>query len=290
MTLTTITLTMNYISKILSTFVLSLFVLSSCADKASMPGKAFEGRIVQKLTFNASAFAELADSGSTGSSGQGVESMMSGLALKADVVMYMKADKLAYEISMLGGLFSFRSIIDPMTRKLTILSPMEKKAYVADLKEFDKNREEINDSLEASSILDSLATLAPQSTGKKEEINGFDCEQYTAQIQREGKTVNMEMWITTDPRLKFYDVMRDAILGKKQSGSGGLEQLMAAFQPFAGKGKVPVRMSMKINGKPLMTSEMTEMVEEKLDNKYFEVPQGFQIIDKDATSQKRDSI
>lgn len=255
-----------------------------------MPGKAFEGRIIQKLTFNAGAFGELSDHGSTGSEQQSAPSMMSGLALKADVVMYVKADKLAYEMSMLGGLFSFRSIIDPMTRKLTFISTVEKKAYVADLKEFDANRKEINDSLEARNIIDSLAEMVPHSTGKKDEINGFDCEQYVTHIEKDGKKFDMEMWITTDPRLKFYDVMRDALIGKRPTGSGGLEQLMAVFQPFAGKGKVPVRMTMKINGKDLMTSEMTEMVEEKLDNKYFEVPQGYQVVEQNAKTQKRDSI
>lgn len=281
---------MTHFRSTLSLLVLTLFTLASCADKASMPGKAFEGRIIQKLTFNAAAFGELADSGSTGSRQQGAQSMMSGLALKADVVMYVKADKLAYEMSMLGGLFSFRSIIDPMTRKLTVLSSMEKKAYVADLKEFDANREEINDSLESTNIIDSLAKMAPQPTGKKEEINGFDCEQYVTHIDKDGKKFDMEMWITTDPRLKFYDVMRDAIIGKKPTGSGGLEQLMAVFQPFAGKGKVPVRMKMKINGKDLMTSEMTEMVEEKLDNKYFEIPKGYQVVEQDMKTPRRDSI
>ncbi len=281
---------MTHFRSTLSLLVLSLFTLASCADKASMPGKAFEGRIIQKLTFNAAAFGELADSGSTGIQQQGAQSMMSGLALKADVVMYVKADKLAYEMSMLGGLFSFRSIIDPMTRKLTVLSSMEKKAYVADLKEFDANRKEINDSLESSNIIDSLAKMAPQPTGKKEEINGFDCEQYVTHIDKDGKKFDMEMWITTDPRLKFYDVMRDAIIGKKPTGSGGLEQLMAVFQPFAGKGKVPVRMTMKINGKDLMTSEMTEMVEEKLDNKYFEIPKGYQVVEQDMKTPRQDSI
>jgi len=282
---------MNRNHSILSLLVLSLFVLASCADKASMPGKAFEGRIVQKLTFNAGAFGEIAsDPGSTGSNAQSGQSMMSGLALKADVIMYVKADKLAYEMSMLGGLFSFRSIIDPMTRKLTFISTAEKKAYVADLKEFDAHRNEINDSLEASNIIDSLAKMAPHPTGKKEEINGFDCEQYVTHIEKEGKKLDMEMWITTDPRLKFYDVMRDALIGKRPTGSGGLEQLMAVFQPFAGKGKVPVKMTMKINGKDLMTSEMTEMIEEKLDNKYFEVPQGFQVVEQETKTQKRDSI
>lgn len=281
---------MNYFRQSLIFGFLWLLTLASCADKASMPGKAFEGRIVQKLTFNAGAFQELADSASTDTQQESAQAFMSGLALKADVVMYVKADKLAYEMSILGGLFSFRSIVDPMTRKLTILSTMEKKAYVADLKEFDANRQEINDSLESSSIIDSLIKIAPHPTGKKEEINGFDCEQYITKMNKEGKTLDLEMWITTDSRLKFYDVMRDAIMGKNQTGSGGLEQLMAVFQPFAGKGKVPVKMTMNINGKTLMTSEMTEMVEEKLDKKYFEIPEGYQIVKKDMKSPTRDSI
>jgi hypothetical protein len=138
--------------------------------------------------------------------------------------------------------------------------------------------------------MDSLLTVMPKPTGKKKEINGFDCEQYLLSSQKRGKKIEIEMWITSDPRLKFYDVIRDAFLGKHRTGEGGLEEMMAAFQPIAGAGKVPVTMTMKVAGEELLSSELEEMIEEKLDNKYFEIPEGYEVVQGDMLRPKRDTL
>jgi hypothetical protein len=209
---------------------------------------------------------------------------LGGMHLKADVTMHVRTDKIAVETSMLGGLMNMRQIIDRNTRKMTMIVPMSKQAVVVDLAEMDNVRDELDDSLEKNKdIFDSLAKAVPKPTGKKDEINGFDCEEYLMTTEIEGTPMEVEMWITQDPRLKFYDVVRDAILGKKRTGGGGLEQLMAAFEPFAGKGQVAVKMALRVNGKEFLTSEMTEMIEEKTEDKYFEIPKGFAVKEQSIT-------
>ncbi len=272
----------------------TLITLASCSDKASMPNKAFEGKIIQKIIIHGNALSEM-----TGESGMdsadksksdATKGILSAMNINVDVTMYVKPDKLAYDMSMLGGLVNIHAIIDPMTRKLTMLMP-GKIAQQYDLKKMDKGRKSLDDSLNANpTIFDSLMKELPKPTGKKQEINGFDCEEYLLTTEKQGKKLEMEMWITTDPRLKFYDVMRDALLGKGRTGAGGMEQLMSAFEPFAGEGKVPVKMSMKVNGKEFMSSELLEMIEEKLDNKYFEIPKDYKIQETDLSKTKRDSI
>ena len=267
-------------NRLLSVFILAVFfVFGGCSEKASMPGKAFEGKIVQKIVIHGNALKDLAkESGDSAGGNKDMSALMGGMNLKADMTMHVRADKVAVETSMLGGLVSMRQIIDRNARKMTMIIPMSKQAVVMDLSEMDKVRGELDDSLRKNEgIFDSLKNAVPKATGRKEEINGFDCEEYTMKTDIQGKTMDVEMWITQDTRLKFYDVVRDAIMGKKRTGGGGLEQLMAAFEPFAGQGKVAVKMSLKVDGKEFLSSEMTEMVEEKTEDKYFEIPKDYEI-------------
>jgi hypothetical protein len=277
----------------LSLSLVTLFLLASCTERAQMPNKAFEGKIIQKITIHTKGLTQLSgkneDDSSAKPNADGMRGALGSLALKADVTMYVKPDKLAYEVSILGGLFTIRTIVDPITRKITLLSP-DKKAYVGDLKKFDAASKVISDSMKGKGLMDSLFTIMPKPSGKKKEINGFDCEQYLLTSKRNGKKIEIEMWITSDPRLKFYDVIRDAFLGKRRTGEGGLEEMMAAFQPIAGQGKVPVTMTMKIDGEDFLSSELEEMIEEKLDNKYFEIPQGYEVVQGDMLKPKRDTL
>lgn len=265
-------------NRLLYIFILFVFVLGGCSEKAAMPGKSFEGKIVQKVTINGSTLKDLMKEDSASGNQQMTAAFLGGMNLKADMTMHVRSDKVAVETSMLGGLVNMRQIIDRNARKMTMIIPMRKEAVVVDLAELDKMRGEIDDSLKRNrSIFDSLAKAMPKPTGKKDEINGFDCEEYVLSSDIEGKPVEIEMWVTQDPRLKFYEVVRDAILGKKRTGEGGLEQLMAAFEPFAGKGQVAVKMVLRMNGKDFLSSEMTEMSEEKTEDKYFEIPKGYTV-------------
>lgn len=267
-------------NRLLSVFILFGFILAGCSEKAAMPGKAFEGKIIQKIVIHGNALKGMTkgDGDSASKSNPMAAAFMGGMNLKADVTMHVRTDRVAVETSMFGGLVSMRQIIDRNSRKMTMIIPMAKQAVVVDLAEMDKVRGELDDSLQKNhGLFDSLTSSIPKATGNKEEINGFDCEEYRVTSSVEGKTMEVEMWITQDPRLKFYDVVRDALLGKKRTGAGGFEELMAILEPFAGQGKVAVKMILRIDGKDYLSSEMTEMVEEKTEDKYFEIPKGFEI-------------
>jgi hypothetical protein len=267
-------------NRLLYSFILFGFIFGGCSEKAAMPGKAFEGKIIQKIVIHGNAIKSLTKSSgdSAANSNPMAAVFMGGMNLKADVTMHVRTDKVAVETSMLGGLVNMRQIIDRNSRKMTMIVPMSKQAVVVDLAAMDEVRGELDDSLNKNQgIFDSLKKAIPKATGKKEEINGFDCEEYRMITDMNGTPMEVEMWITQDPRLKFYDVVRDALLGKKRTGGGGLEQLMAAFEPFAGHGKVAVKMILRVDGKEFLSSEMTEMVEEKTEDKYFEIPKGYEV-------------
>jgi hypothetical protein len=90
--------------------------------------------------------------------------------------------------------------------------------------------------------------------------------------------MDMDMWITQDPRLKFYDVIRDALLGRKRTGEGGMEEVLALLKPIAGEGKVPVKMTIGRDGKNMIKSELKEMTEEKIDESFFQIPSDYEIV------------
>lgn len=245
-----------------------------------MPGKAFEGKIVQQISIDGSGLApKMVNHDTTytapSASPQSPASSM-GMGVNATITMYVRADKVAYNMSVLGGLFSVKSIIDRNARTMTML--VGKHAYVTNLRNADAKRAKMDDSLNAhADLLDSLDQMLPKSTGNKQTIAGFECEEYKGTF----KGMEMDMWITQDPRLKFYDVIRDAMLGRNRTGAGGMEQVMALLRPIAGEGKVPVKMTITKDGKAFIKSEMKEMSEEKLDDSIFEVPKDFEVIKND---------
>src|ERR1700730_8976996 len=124
----------------LSRFPILLFlisvILSSCSDRASMPGKSFEGKIVQQISVDASGLAakmEKHDTTYTAPSPSSESKMPAGIGLNANITMYVRGDKVAYETSLMGGFISFKSIIDRNNRTMTMLSP-NKHAYVTSLR------------------------------------------------------------------------------------------------------------------------------------------------------------
>jgi hypothetical protein len=154
-------------------FLLIAFILSSCTEKASMPGKSFEGKIVQQITVDGSGFAprmEKKDSFVTAPT-PSPKSPMGSMGLNATITMYVHGDKVRYDMEMLGGLVAVRSIIDRNARTLTVLAA--KHAYVTNLRSTDSIRSKVNDSINAhSDLLDSLDQMLPKPTGNKQTING----------------------------------------------------------------------------------------------------------------------
>lgn len=270
---------MPYSNRFPILFILAVAILSSCSDKASMPGRAFEGKIVQQISVDASGMApkmENHDTTYTAPTPQ-PKSMMGGMGVNATITMYVKGDKVAYDMSVLGGFITFKTIIDRNNRTMTMLSP-NKHAYVTNLRSIDKMKSKVDDSLNAhSDLLDSLDEMLPKPMGSKQTINGLECEEYKGTF----KGMDMDMWITQDPRLKFYDVIRDALLGRNRTGEGGMEQVMALLKPIAGEGKVPVKMTLTKDGKPFIKSELKELSEEKVDDSVFEIPKDYEIVKTD---------
>ncbi len=267
---------MLHSNRFLILFILAAFTLSSCSERASMPGKSFEGKIVQQISVDGSGLAPKSENQDTTFTAPRPKTSF-GMGMNATVTMYVKGDKVAYDMSILGGLMKFKTIIDRNNRTMTMLSP-NKHAYVTNLRSIDKMKSKVDDSINAhSDLLDSLDQVLPKPTGKKQTVNGLECEEYTGNF----KGMEMNMWITQDPRLKFYDVIRDAFLGRAHTGEGGMEQIMALLKPIAGEGKVPVKMSLMKDGKSFIKSELKELTEEKVDDSVFEIPKDYEIVKTD---------
>jgi hypothetical protein len=244
----------------------------SCSERAAMPGRAFEGKIVQQISIDAAALSMDSHKNDTAFTAPSPKKTP-GISGNATVTIYVKGDKVATDLAIMGGFLSFHSIIDRNARTMTLL--VGKRAYVTNLRTMDKQRKNIDDTINARpEILDSLDQMLPKATGMKKTINGLECEEYIGTF----KGMEMNMWITQDPRLKFYDVIQDAFLGRSRTGSGGMEQIMSLLKPISGEGRVPVKMIMSKEGKTFITSELKEMTEEKVDEDVFEIPKDYQII------------
>lgn len=247
-----------------------LMLLTSCAEQAAMPDKAFEGTITQVIKVPGIAKTM------GGEAGQGGALLTA--ASNVNLKIYAREDKLAYEMAVMGGLFKIKTIIDRSTRTITMLTP-DKKAIVTDLRTMDSMRRILDDSLNQSDRIDSLAQSIPQPTGKKMEINGFEAEEYVGTVNG----MDVEMWLTSDPRMQFYEILRDALLGRQRTGMGGVEEIFALMMPLS-KGKVPVQFTARSNGEIFATSEMTKLEEMELDDEIFQIPPGYQVIKQSAAN------
>ncbi len=258
------------------------FYLSSCASHSQNPERAFEGTITQ--TIHAQGLMEMlsksGDSSSSNSTGAGIMGLLSNITLK----LYVRSDKVAYDIDAAGGLLHMRSIIDRNTRTITTL--MNHQALVTNLRSFDSLRPKIDDSLNTHhAIKDSLQNSLPQPTGKHQEINGFEADEYRAKTNG----LDIDMWLTDDPRMKFYGIIRDAILGRNQTGGGGMEEIFSILAPVTGS-KVPVRSTISMNGKQVMTSELSSIEEGKVDDAIFQIPKDYTIVRSDSIKALRRSV
>ncbi len=249
-------------SVFLPLLLLSL-ILSSCAEQAAMPGRAFEGTITQVIKVPGLMNAVGGEMGNGGA--------MLAAASNVNMKIYAREDKLAYEMAVMGGLFKIKTIIDRSSRTITMLMP-NKQAFVTDLRSMDSMRSIIDDSLNNSDQLDSLAQNIPKPTGKKMEINGFEVEEYVSKVEG----MDVQMWMTNDPRMQFYEIIQDAMLGRQRTGMGGVEEAFAMLMPLS-KGKVPVQVTAKLNGEVFATSELTKIEEMELDDEIFAIPAGYTI-------------
>ena len=249
-----------------------------------MPAKGFEGTITE--TIQVPGIGDLMQ-GKAGSNGGGEEApgLNLGALANLQLKMYVRENKVAYDISMLGGLISMRSIIDRNARTMTTLLP-NKVARVMDLRSLDSMRGTVDDSLRAhESMLDSFAAMLPQPTGRKETIHDIEAEEYHAQRGPFETT----LWLSQNDKIKAFDVVRDAMLGRGSAGGGGLDEIFGMMRPVAGK--IPVKFETKMNGKLFAKGEMTDITEEKVDDDVFEIPKDY-VIERDTgfRMQKRRNV
>ncbi len=244
-----------------------------------MPQHSFEGTIIEVISVPGIANLAGGSSDSGGESNMG--SSILGALSNVTITMHVRGDKVASNVSILGGMISMTSIIDRNARTLTMLLPNHT-AVVQDLREFDSARRTVDDSLRARpAIMDSLASLMPQPTGRHETIQGVEADEYHA---AKGD-MEITAWLSSNEKIKAFEVLRDALLGRGGRGNGGLDEILALIQPVAGK--IPVRFETKLNGKTFAKGEMKEITEEKLDNAIFEIPKGYTIENADSLRSTR---
>jgi len=244
-----------------------------------MPAKPFEGTITEAI--HVPGIGSMM-SGANDTSGDAPSSMLSAVGAFANVGLkiYVRENKVAYDMSMLGGLITMHSIIDRDARTMTMLLPNHT-AMVMDLRALDTSRQKIDDSLRAhNGIFDSLEAMLPRPTGNHQTIHGLDVEEYKAQ----NGSFESDLWLSSDEKLHAFDVVRDAFLGRgmddRSSSEGGLDQIFGMIRPIAGK--IPVQFETKVNGKTFVKGELTDISEEKVDDAVFEIPKGYQIVNGDS--------
>jgi len=266
-------MTQNRISKFLSLAI--AIALCSCAGRGEMPGRAFEGTITEVIQVpGIGELANSSDSDQSGAAKMGLSAM--GAIANLGLKMYVRENKVAYDVSLLGGLITMHSIIDRDARTITMLMPNHT-AIVTDLRALDSSRGQIDDSIHAHlGLLDSLEAIIPQPTGKHETFHDLDAEEYHG---TKGK-FETELWLSSNDKIKAFDIVRDAFLGRGTAGTGGLDEIFEMMRPIAGK--IPVKFETKLNGKIFAKGEMTDIKEEKLDDAIFEIPKDYQIVNGDS--------
>jgi hypothetical protein len=264
------------VSRLFAVCFLSL-TLASCAERAQLPAKSFEGTITEVIKMP--GLADLVSGDTNSSSGMGgIMGAMANMTVK----MYVRPDKIAYDMSTLGGLITVHTIIDRNTRKLIMLMP-NKTAMVTDLRSFDSIRGKLDDSMKARmGLLDTLAHLMPRPTGKTETVEGMSAEQYVAS----SGDISTELWLSDDSRVKALDVVRDALLGRHRTGEGGMEQAFAMMAPIAGK--LPVKFETRYKGKVVMTGGLRSIDEGKVEDEQFVVPEGYRLVNGDSARTARE--
>jgi hypothetical protein len=221
-------------------------LLASCAEQAQIPQKAFEGTITE--TIQVPGIANMIGARSDSSHAPEDPSTQQGLAMlgmasNMTVKMYVRGDKVAYEMSLLGNLIKVKSIIDRNARTLTMLMPNQT-AIVRNLRDFDSARGRIEDSMQSHmGMFDSLSHMLPKPTGKKETIEGIEAEEYRASVNG----MDVGMGLSSDNRMKAFEIVRDAFIGKARTGTGGFEQIFEMMRPIGGK--IPVKFETMVGGK-----------------------------------------
>jgi hypothetical protein len=109
----------------------------------------------------------------------------------------------------------------------------------------------------------------PVATGKKEKINGFNCEEFTCKI----KEIDMELWMTKDLPPTMTGSIQSAM--KNVSQSSGADA--SAFEELAKQGFIAIRTIVKQDGTVQAQMEIIKYETKTFPDSEFTVPSNINI-------------
>jgi hypothetical protein len=123
--------------------------------------------------------------------------------------------------------------------------------------------------LEKKAATESKDAPKPISTGKKEKINGFNCEEYTCKIE----DMDMEMWMTKDIPAAMVGSIQGAMKNVSNSSGGNA----SAFEELAKNGNIAIRTIVKQNGTVQAQMEIVKYESKSFPDSEFTVPANINI-------------
>jgi hypothetical protein len=215
----------------ISTAMRSLWIVALLFVAQSAQAQAgFEGRIIQTISI-----AQLGDE-------------------KMEMVMNVKGDKLMISTDM-GPIGSMKVYsVNGGKSMIMIMGPM---GYEIDIPQGAENTKTVSASDKP----------AMKATGKKETINGYSAEEWTADIE-DGST--MTMWLTSDIDKSLVAAMQTAM--KAQNAQTQSVAQSEITRMLSEKGMIAVRTSMMKDGETALTMDLVKIEKATLPDSLFTPP------------------
>lgn len=193
--------------------------------------QSFEGRIVQRL----SGIAELGEEG-------------------LEMVMNIKGEKIMVAIDM-GPMGSTKVFITEGAPSVTVVMEAQKMGMKIPMPE------------ESAADGSSNDNLTFKATGKKETVNGYAAEEWTADYS-DGS--NIVMWLTSDIDKSIVKAMYSAMKAQEASNGGSKGDKIGRM--IADKGMIAVKTIITINGERKGVVDLEKIEKTSLPNSTFEIP------------------
>ncbi len=110
-------------------------------------------------------------------------------------------------------------------------------------------------------------------TGKKEKINGYNCEKYVCTLE---KGMTMEMWMTSELPKNISTAIANSIQGGMRSAASS--GTATAFEEMMKKGLATIRVSVKKDGEEQAQINFEKFEAKSLPDELFIVPAGVNIM------------
>lgn len=145
----------------------------------------------------------------------------------------------------------------------------DKKKLVQVMKAMNMGTEIDLAQMENKPAADGKESPKPVATGKKQVINGFNCEEYTCKVE----DIDMEMWMTKD--------IPAAMTGSIQTAMGGVTRASgtntSAFEELAKNGNIAIRTVFRQNGTVQLQTEIVKYETKTFPDSEFIVPSNINI-------------